>query len=111
MAQYISPWSPNGLQTGKTTSSHVNISVLCKCSFNTIDQESFTSDAKPNDYFFFFPQHLATFLMDKNDSLGTVDDATKQLLQLESKDKIWAQEMVLQVMNTSISLLDCATQV
>lgn len=55
-------------------------------------------------------EHLATFLMDKNDSLGTVDDATKQLLQLESKDKIWAQEMVLQVMNTSISLLDCATQ-
>lgn len=55
-------------------------------------------------------EHLATFLMDKNDSLGTVDDAIKQLFQLESKDKIWAQEMVLQVMNTSISLLDCATQ-
>ncbi|XP_075693708.1 epidermal growth factor receptor kinase substrate 8-like protein 2 isoform X2 [Rhinoderma darwinii] len=55
-------------------------------------------------------EHLATFLMDKNDSLGTVDDAVKQLFQLESKDKIWAQEMVLQVINTSISLLDCATQ-
>ncbi|XP_069821702.1 epidermal growth factor receptor kinase substrate 8-like protein 2 isoform X2 [Dendropsophus ebraccatus] len=55
-------------------------------------------------------EHLATFLMDKNDSLGTVEDSIKQLFQLESKDKIWAQEMVLQVMNTSISLLDCATQ-
>ncbi|KAM3918803.1 epidermal growth factor receptor kinase substrate 8-like protein 2 isoform 2-T2 [Leptodactylus fuscus] len=55
-------------------------------------------------------EHLATFLMDKNDSLGTVEDAIKQLFQLESKDKIWAQEMVLQVMNTTISLLDCVTQ-
>ncbi|KAG8563947.1 hypothetical protein GDO81_016265 [Engystomops pustulosus] len=55
-------------------------------------------------------EHLATFLMDKNDSLGTVEDAIKQLFQLESKDKIWAQEMVFQVMNTSISLLDCETQ-
>ncbi|XP_056382997.1 epidermal growth factor receptor kinase substrate 8-like protein 2 isoform X2 [Hyla sarda] len=55
-------------------------------------------------------EHLATFLMDKNDSLGTVEDAVKQLFQLESKDKIWAQEMIFQVMNTSISLLDSATQ-
>ncbi|CAJ0928549.1 unnamed protein product [Ranitomeya imitator] len=54
--------------------------------------------------------HLATFLMDKNDSLGTEEDAIKRLFQLETKDKIWAQEMVLQVMSTSISLLDCATQ-
>ncbi|XP_075043928.1 epidermal growth factor receptor kinase substrate 8-like protein 2 isoform X2 [Mixophyes fleayi] len=55
-------------------------------------------------------EHLATILMDRNDALGTVDDTIKQLFQLESKDKIWAQEMVLQVMSTSISLLDCATQ-
>ncbi|XP_073410487.1 epidermal growth factor receptor kinase substrate 8-like protein 2 isoform X1 [Dendrobates tinctorius] len=55
-------------------------------------------------------EHLATFLMDKNDSLGTEEDAIKRLFQLETKDKIWAQEMVLQVMSTSISLLDCATQ-
>ncbi|CAJ0943638.1 unnamed protein product [Ranitomeya imitator] len=48
--------------------------------------------------------------MDKNDSLGTEEDAIKRLFQLETKDKIWAQEMVLQVMSTSISLLDCATQ-
>ncbi|XP_063800852.1 epidermal growth factor receptor kinase substrate 8-like protein 2 isoform X2 [Pseudophryne corroboree] len=55
-------------------------------------------------------EHLATILLDKNDALGTVDDAIKRLFHLESKDKIWAQEMVLQVMNTSISLLDSATQ-
>ncbi|XP_040184565.1 epidermal growth factor receptor kinase substrate 8-like protein 2 isoform X3 [Rana temporaria] len=55
-------------------------------------------------------EHLATFLMDKSDALGTVDDAIKRLMQLESKDKIWAQEMVLQVISNSISLLDSATQ-
>ncbi|CAI9569866.1 unnamed protein product, partial [Staurois parvus] len=31
-------------------------------------------------------------------------------MQLESKDKIWAQEMVFQVMSNSISLLDSGTQ-
>ncbi|XP_053304689.1 epidermal growth factor receptor kinase substrate 8-like protein 2 isoform X2 [Spea bombifrons] len=55
-------------------------------------------------------EHLATFMMDKNDALGTVDDAVKRLFQLNSKDKIWAQEMLLQVMSTSISLLDSGTQ-
>ncbi|XP_044130894.1 epidermal growth factor receptor kinase substrate 8-like protein 2 [Bufo gargarizans] len=55
-------------------------------------------------------KHLATFLMDNNDALGTVEDTIKRLFQLESKDKIWAQEMVFQVMNTSISLLDSGTQ-
>ncbi|XP_068116924.1 epidermal growth factor receptor kinase substrate 8-like protein 2 isoform X2 [Hyperolius riggenbachi] len=55
-------------------------------------------------------EHLATFSMDKSDSLGTVDEAIKRLVTLESKDKIWAQEMILQVMSHSISLLDCATQ-
>ncbi|KAM9301591.1 epidermal growth factor receptor kinase substrate 8-like protein 2 [Gastrophryne carolinensis] len=55
-------------------------------------------------------EHLATFSMDKNDALGTVDDAIKQLMHLESKDKIWAQEMVFQVMSNSISLLDSSTQ-
>ncbi|XP_018411553.1 PREDICTED: epidermal growth factor receptor kinase substrate 8-like protein 2 isoform X2 [Nanorana parkeri] len=55
-------------------------------------------------------EHLATFLMDKGDALGTVDEAVKRLTHLESKDKIWAQEMVLQVMSNSISLLDSGTQ-
>uniref|UniRef100_A0A8C5PFL3 EPS8 signaling adaptor L2 n=1 Tax=Leptobrachium leishanense TaxID=445787 RepID=A0A8C5PFL3_9ANUR len=55
-------------------------------------------------------EHLATFVMDKSDSLGTVDEAIKRLFQLETKDKVWAQEMILQVMNTTISLLDSATQ-
>lgn len=55
-------------------------------------------------------EHLATFLMDKSDALGTVDEAIKRLMHLESKDKIWAQEMVLQVMSNSISLLDSGTQ-
>lgn len=55
-------------------------------------------------------EHLATFAMDKSDAVGTVDDAIKRLFHLETKDKIWAQEMILQVMNTTISLLDSATQ-
>ncbi|KAM4617444.1 epidermal growth factor receptor kinase substrate 8-like protein 2 [Discoglossus pictus] len=55
-------------------------------------------------------EHLATFMMDKSDAVGTVDDSIKRLFQLESKGKIWAQEMLLQVMNNSISLLDCGTQ-
>ncbi|XP_068115850.1 epidermal growth factor receptor kinase substrate 8-like protein 2 isoform X2 [Hyperolius riggenbachi] len=55
-------------------------------------------------------EHLATFLMDRSDSLGTVDKAIQRLMTLQSKDKIWVQEMILQVMSHSISLLDCATQ-
>ncbi|KAE8607209.1 hypothetical protein XENTR_v10011081 [Xenopus tropicalis] len=55
-------------------------------------------------------EHLATFVMDKSDSLGTVDDAIKRLFQLETKDKIWAQEMILQVTNNNIRLLDSVTQ-
>ncbi|KAG8438040.1 hypothetical protein GDO86_008648 [Hymenochirus boettgeri] len=55
-------------------------------------------------------EHLATFVMDKVEGIGTADDAIKKLLLLESKDKIWAQEMLLQVMSTNIRLLDCGTQ-
>ncbi|XP_053576173.1 epidermal growth factor receptor kinase substrate 8-like protein 2 [Bombina bombina] len=55
-------------------------------------------------------EHLATFMMDKNDAIGTVNDAIARLFQLESKGKIWAQEMLLQVMNTTLSLLDCGTR-
>lgn len=56
-------------------------------------------------------QHLSTFIMDKTESIATVDDAIKKLILLDSKDKIWAQEMLLQVTDKSIKLLDCGTQV
>uniref|UniRef100_A0A7M4ETR4 PID domain-containing protein n=1 Tax=Crocodylus porosus TaxID=8502 RepID=A0A7M4ETR4_CROPO len=58
----------------------------------------------------FLPQHLATFIMDKSESIITVDDAIRKLMLLSSKEKIWTQEMLLQVNNKSIRLLDCESQ-
>ncbi|NWI93418.1 ES8L2 protein, partial [Pitta sordida] len=55
-------------------------------------------------------QHLATFIMDKSESIVTVDDAIRKLILLNSKEKIWTQEMLLQVNDKSIRLLDCETQ-
>lgn len=55
-------------------------------------------------------QHLSTFVMDKSESIATVDDAIKKLKLLDSKDKIWTQEMLLQVTEKSIKLLDCETK-
>lgn len=49
--------------------------------------------------------------MDKTESIATVDDAIKKFILLDSKDKIWTQEMLLQVSDTSIKLLDCDTMV
>uniref|UniRef100_A0A8C0HFT2 Epidermal growth factor receptor kinase substrate 8-like protein 2 n=1 Tax=Chelonoidis abingdonii TaxID=106734 RepID=A0A8C0HFT2_CHEAB len=54
--------------------------------------------------------HLATFIMDKSEASVTVDDAIRKLMQLNSKEKIWAQEMLLQVNDKSIRLLDCESQ-
>uniref|UniRef100_A0A673IH15 Epidermal growth factor receptor kinase substrate 8-like protein 2 n=1 Tax=Sinocyclocheilus rhinocerous TaxID=307959 RepID=A0A673IH15_9TELE len=55
-------------------------------------------------------QHLSTFIMDKSESIATVDDAIKKLKLLDSKDKIWTQEMLLQVTDKSIKLLDSETK-
>ncbi|KAG9352605.1 hypothetical protein JZ751_021019, partial [Albula glossodonta] len=55
-------------------------------------------------------EHLSTFMMDKTESIITVDDAIKKLKLLDSKDKIWTQEMLLQVSDKAIRLLDCDTQ-
>ncbi|XP_018619250.2 epidermal growth factor receptor kinase substrate 8-like protein 2 isoform X1 [Scleropages formosus] len=55
-------------------------------------------------------EHLSTFVMDKSESIVTVDDAIKKLILLDSKDKIWTQEMLLQVSDKSVRLLDCDTQ-
>ncbi|KFW09672.1 Epidermal growth factor receptor kinase substrate 8-like 2, partial [Eurypyga helias] len=55
-------------------------------------------------------QHLATFVMDKSESIVTVDDAIRKLILLNSKEKIWTQEMLLQVNDKSIRLLDCESQ-
>ncbi|XP_029952558.1 epidermal growth factor receptor kinase substrate 8-like protein 2 isoform X2 [Salarias fasciatus] len=55
-------------------------------------------------------EHLSTFIMDKTESIITVDDAIKKLALLDSKDKIWTQEMLLQVSDKSVRLLDCDTQ-
>ncbi|XP_056242909.1 epidermal growth factor receptor kinase substrate 8-like protein 2 isoform X1 [Seriola aureovittata] len=55
-------------------------------------------------------EHLSTFIMDKTESIVTVDDAIKKLVLLDSKDKIWTQEMLLQVTDNAVRLLDCDTQ-
>ncbi|KAK5867294.1 hypothetical protein PBY51_011799 [Eleginops maclovinus] len=55
-------------------------------------------------------EHLSTFIMDTTESIVTVDDAIKKLVFLDSKDKIWTQEMLLQVTDKAVRLLDCDTQ-
>ncbi|XP_058382083.1 epidermal growth factor receptor kinase substrate 8-like protein 2 isoform X1 [Diceros bicornis minor] len=55
-------------------------------------------------------QHLATFIMDKSEAIVSVDDAIRKLVQLSSKEKIWTQEMLLQVNDKSLRLLDVETQ-
>ncbi|XP_056657058.1 epidermal growth factor receptor kinase substrate 8-like protein 2 isoform X2 [Monodelphis domestica] len=55
-------------------------------------------------------QHLATFMMDKSEAIVTVDDAIRKLVQLSSKEKVWTQEMLLQVSDSALRLLDCESQ-
>ncbi|XP_008590354.1 PREDICTED: LOW QUALITY PROTEIN: epidermal growth factor receptor kinase substrate 8-like protein 2, partial [Galeopterus variegatus] len=55
-------------------------------------------------------QHLATFIMDKSEAIGSVGDAIRKLVQLSSKEKIWTQEMLLQVNDQSVRLLDIESQ-
>ncbi|XP_068964020.1 epidermal growth factor receptor kinase substrate 8-like protein 2 isoform X2 [Petaurus breviceps papuanus] len=55
-------------------------------------------------------QHLATFMMDKSEAIVTVEDAIRKLIQLSSKEKIWTQEMLLQVDDSSLKLLDCESK-
>nr|XP_029512634.1 epidermal growth factor receptor kinase substrate 8-like protein 2 [Oncorhynchus nerka] len=49
-------------------------------------------------------------MMDKTESIATVDDAIKKLVLLDSKEKIWTQEMLLQVNDKAVRLLDVDTQ-
>uniref|UniRef100_A0A8C5XTI5 Epidermal growth factor receptor kinase substrate 8-like protein 2 n=1 Tax=Microcebus murinus TaxID=30608 RepID=A0A8C5XTI5_MICMU len=55
-------------------------------------------------------QHLATFIMDNSEAIVSVDDAIRKLVQLSSKEKIWTQEMLLQVNDKSLRLLDIESQ-
>ncbi|XP_061058312.1 epidermal growth factor receptor kinase substrate 8-like protein 2 isoform X2 [Eubalaena glacialis] len=55
-------------------------------------------------------QHLATFIMDKSEAIASVEDAIRKLVQLSSKEKIWTQEMLLQVNDQSLRLLDVESQ-
>ncbi|XP_021564397.1 epidermal growth factor receptor kinase substrate 8-like protein 2, partial [Carlito syrichta] len=55
-------------------------------------------------------QHLATFIMDKSEAIASVDDAIRKLVQLSSKEKIWTQEMLLQVNDQALRLLDVDSQ-
>lgn len=51
-------------------------------------------------------QHLATFIMDKSEAIVSVDDAIRKLVQLSAKEKIWTQEVLLQVNEKELRLLD-----
>ncbi|CAO2583873.1 Epidermal growth factor receptor kinase substrate 8-like protein 2 [Lemmus lemmus] len=55
-------------------------------------------------------QHLVTFIMDKSEAIASVDDAIRKLVQLSSKEKVWTQEMLLQVNDKSLRLLDVESQ-
>lgn len=55
-------------------------------------------------------QHLATFIMDKSEAIVSVEDAIRKLVQLSSKEKVWTQEMLLQVNDQSLRLLDVESQ-
>lgn len=54
---------------------------------------------------------MATFIMDKSEAIASVDDAIRKLVHLSSKEKIWTQEMLLQVNDQSLRLLDVESQV
>lgn len=49
--------------------------------------------------------------MDKSEAIVSVDDAIRKLVQLSSKEKVWTQEMLLQVNDQSLRLLDIESQV
>ena len=49
--------------------------------------------------------------MDKSEAITSVEDAIRKLVQLSSKEKIWTQEMLLQVNDQSLRLLDMESQV
>lgn len=55
-------------------------------------------------------QHLATFIMDKSEAIASVDDAIRKLVQLSAKEKVWAQEVLLQVDDKALRLLDVENQ-
>ncbi|XP_078511139.1 epidermal growth factor receptor kinase substrate 8-like protein 1 [Lissotriton helveticus] len=50
--------------------------------------------------------HLVTFTIDEDDDVHTVEDAIRKLVNMDSKGKIWVQEMLLQVNTSSVKLLD-----
>ncbi|XP_007885654.1 epidermal growth factor receptor kinase substrate 8-like protein 2 [Callorhinchus milii] len=56
-------------------------------------------------------EHIATFSMDKSEAVVTIDDAIKKLFHLDSKGKVWTQEMLLQINENVVRLLDCESQV
>ena len=49
--------------------------------------------------------------MDKSEAIASEDDALRKLVQLSSKEKVWAQEVLLQVNDKSLRLLDVESQV
>ncbi|XP_069494130.1 epidermal growth factor receptor kinase substrate 8-like protein 1 [Ambystoma mexicanum] len=50
--------------------------------------------------------HLVTFTIDEDDDVHTVEDAIRKLSVMDTKGKIWVQEMLLQVNTSSVKLLD-----
>uniref|UniRef100_UPI00398EBB56 epidermal growth factor receptor kinase substrate 8-like protein 1 isoform X1 n=2 Tax=Pristiophorus japonicus TaxID=55135 RepID=UPI00398EBB56 len=54
----------------------------------------------------YYVNHLTTFPQGPGEETQTVEDSVKKMKALDSKGKIWTQEMLLQVNSSAVSLLD-----
>ncbi|XP_067830574.1 epidermal growth factor receptor kinase substrate 8-like protein 1 isoform X2 [Heptranchias perlo] len=54
----------------------------------------------------YYVNHLTTFPLGPGEETQTVEESIKKMKTLDSKGKIWTQEMLLQVNSSAVSLLD-----
>ncbi|XP_019483386.1 PREDICTED: epidermal growth factor receptor kinase substrate 8-like protein 1 isoform X3 [Hipposideros armiger] len=50
--------------------------------------------------------HLVTFCLGEEDGVHTVEDASRKLAVMDSQGRVWAQEMLLRVSPSHVTLLD-----
>ena len=50
--------------------------------------------------------HLVTFCLGEEDGVHTVEDASRKLAVMDSQGRVWAQEMLLRVSPSQVTLLD-----
>ncbi|XP_048473325.1 epidermal growth factor receptor kinase substrate 8-like protein 1 [Rhincodon typus] len=54
----------------------------------------------------YYVNHLTTFPLGPGEETQTVEESIKKMKTLDSKGRIWTQEMLLQVNNSAVSLVD-----